>query len=451
MVEGETRWVNFLSLSRLQENGDVVWTGSLVDVTEAKNNEVIKSNLELQLHQAQKMDSIGRLAGGVAHDFNNMLTVIIGHAELGLSRLEPASKVCDNLKEIRKTAERSADLTRQLLAFARKQVITPEVLDLNGAVSGTLKMLQRLIGEGVNLTWRPAPFLWEIEIDPSQIDQILANLCVNARDAIDTTGTITIETGVSAFDRDYCAQNPGHLPGEYVRLAVSDDGCGMDKETQEQIFEPFFTTKVFGEGTGLGLATVYGIVRQNKGFLSVASELGKGTTFTIHLPRYAGKDVRAKAVVEPAKRGLETILLVEDEQNILEITSVMLELQGYTVLAANTPDEAIYLAGEHSDKIHLLVTDVVMPGMNGRELATKLQSLYPHIKCLFMSGYTADVIARHGVVDSGSHFIAKPYNVRSLTLNCCERIPLPRRSQEGVKRTVLKNSSKIAPNLSLRT
>jgi CheY-like chemotaxis protein len=253
-------------------------------------------------------------------------------------------------------------------------------------------------------------------MDPSQIDQILANLCVNARDSIKDGGKITIETGGSVLDEEYCAQNAGFMVGEYVRLSVSDDGCGMDKETLAQIFEPFFTTKGLGEGTGLGLATIYGIVKQNRGFINVYSELGLGTTFTIYLPRYVGKVELAntKKAIEPAKRGYETILLVEDEQTILNITTMILTKQGYTVLAANSPSEAIQLASEHSSGIHLLMTDVVMPEMNGRDLAKKLQSLYPQLKCLYMSGYTANVIAHHGVLDAGLHFIQKPYNMNVL-------------------------------------
>ena len=403
----------------------IVWVGKTIgdefwafgyDFTERKQSEVEKAKLETQLQQAQKMESIGRLAGGVAHDFNNMLTVILGHAQLGQMHLDPAHPVCADLAEISKAAERSADLTRQLLAFARKQTIAPKVLDLNETVSGMFKMLQRLIGEDINLNWHPAPDLWPVNMDPSQIDQILANLCVNARDSITDVGKITIETGSSIIDEEYCTQNSGFMVGDYVRLAVSDDGCGMDKATQLHIFEPFFTTKGLGEGTGLGLATVYGIVRQNNGFINVYSEPGLGTAFTIYLPRYVGKagPARTEGAVEPAKRGKETILLVEDEPAILNITSMILEKQGYTVLAANTPSEAIRLAGEHIDKIHLLMTDVVMPEMNGKDLARKLQSVYPQLKCLYMSGYTSNVIAHHGVLDEGINFIQKPFSLPDL-------------------------------------
>jgi len=400
------------------ENGTLIGFASTArDITESKHNQEDKDKLEAQLQQAQKMESVGRLAGGIAHDFNNMLTVILGHAELALMKAELPDPLKRNLEEIRSAAGRSADLTKQLLAFARKQTIAPKVLDLNDTVSGMLKMLQRLIGEDISLSWHPSPNLWSVEVDPSQIDQILANLCVNARDAINDVGKITIETGCSVLDEKYCAMNAGFAAGEYVRLAVSDDGCGMDKETQAQIFEPFFTTKKLGEGTGLGLATVYGIVKQNNGFINIYSEPGLGTTFTIYLPIYTGKAAHADAVqvIEPSSRGSETILLVEDEPSILNITTILLTNQGYTVIAANSPGEALHLASEHANMINLLMTDVVMPGMNGRDLSKKLQSLYPQLKCLYMSGYTANVIAHHGVLDAGLHFIQKPFNLNVLT------------------------------------
>jgi len=386
------------------------------DVTERKRAEEEKGKLEDQLQQAQKMESVGRLAGGVAHDFNNMLGVIIGHAELALMRVESDQQIHASLTEILKAGKRSANLTRQLLAFARRQTVVPEVLDLNETVESMLKMLQRLIGEDIQLSWQPKPDLWVVKVDPSQIDQILANLCVNARDAIAGVGKLSIETGNHVFDEEYCAGHLGFAPGEYVRLAVSDDGRGMDQETQSHIFEPFFTTKAAGEGTGLGLATVYGIVKQNKGFINVYSEPGKGTTFTIYLPRHAGKveQAQAEAAAVPTLSGHETILLVEDESAILQMTQKMLEMQGYTVLAASTPGEALHLVSEHAGEIHLLVTDVIMPEMNGRDLAKKLQSLCPSLKYIFMSGYTADVIAHHGVLDEGVAFIQKPFSRQEL-------------------------------------
>jgi signal transduction histidine kinase/ActR/RegA family two-component response regulator len=360
----------------------------------------------------------------IFHDFNNMLAVILGHAEMALLQVDPAQPLHADLEEIRTAAERSANLTRQLLAFARKQTVAPKVLDLNETVAGMLKLLQRLIGENIHLTWQPGANLWPVRVDPSQIDQILANLCVNARDAIADVGTITIETGNAVFDEAYCAAHPDAVPGEYVRLAVSDTGCGMDQDTLAHIFEPFFTTKGVGKGTGLGLATVYGIVKQNNGFITVYSEPGQRTTFTIYLPRQVGKAEQARlaGAAEPALRGQETILLVEDEPVILELTTVMLERQGYTVLAASTPGEAIRLARERAGNIHLLMTDVVMPEMNGRDLAKNLLSLYPQLKHLFMSGYTANVIAYNGVLDEGVYFIQKPFSIKGLAAKVREAL-----------------------------
>lgn len=386
------------------------------DVTELKQAEEEKLKLESQLQQAQKMESVGRLAGGVAHDFNNLLTVILGHAELALMQLKPSEPLVADLVEIRQAAERSAALTQQLLAFARKQTIAPRILDLNEVVENILKMLKRLIGEDIRLAWLPGSNLWPVKIDPSQIDQILANLCVNARDAIKDIGKITIETRISTFDDEYCTDHPGYAAGDYVMLAVSDNGCGMDSETISHVFEPFFTTKGLGEGTGLGLATVYGIVKQNSGFINIYSEPGQGTTFRIYFPRYKDADVQPEPGIAatPPSRGQETILLVEDEASILKMTTKLLERQGYDVLAANGPKSALALAAEYTGEIHLLMTDVVMPEMNGRELAHNLAEIRPQIKCLFTSGYTANVIAHHGVLDENINFISKPFSLPAL-------------------------------------
>jgi len=393
--------------------------GTVQDITELKRAEEEKAKLEDQLQQARKMEAVGHLAGGVAHDFNNNLQVITTYVEMALMELDVAHPFFAHLTEIRKAADRSANLTRQLLAFARKQVVEPKVLDLNETVEGMLKMLQRLIGENIDLHWQPAADLCPLKMDPSQIDQILANLCVNARDAISDVGTITIETRKRTFDEMYCADNPGFIPGEYLRLAVSDSGCGMDKEMLCHIFEPFFTTKGVGEGTGLGLATVYGIVKQNNGFINVYSEPGQGSTFSIHLPCHAGKaeQMRLEGPATSSALNHETILLVEDDLPILEIAAAVLKSFGYSVLAANTPGKAIRLAEEHAGEIHLLVTDVIMPKMNGRDLAKKLLSLYPNLKRLFMSGYTADVIAQRGMLDEGVHFIQKPFSNQELAVN----------------------------------
>ena len=416
-ADGEVRWVSEFGDTSFDADGNILsMIGTIQDITQRKRAEAERATLEAQLRQVQKMESVGRLAGGVAHDFNNMLGVILGHAELALAQVDPAQPLHDDLLAIRSAADHSADLTRQLLAFARKQTVAPKVLDLNETVGSILTMLRRLIGEDIDLLWRPGKHPWRIRVDPSQIDQILANLCVNARDAIAGVGKVTIETETTTFDDAYCALHPGSVPGQYVRLSVSDDGCGMDTDTLLHVFEPFFTTKALGKGTGLGLSTVYGIVKQNHGFINVYSEPEQGTTFTIYLPRHvieAGQ-ARTTRAPEPASRGHETILLVEDDPAVLNMTTRLLARQGYTVLAAGSPAEAIRVAGEHAAEIHLVMTDVVMPEMNGRDLATKLLALYPNLKRLFTSGYTANVIAHNGVLDEGVHFLQKPFSVHDL-------------------------------------
>jgi CheY-like chemotaxis protein len=345
-----------------------------------------------------------------------MLGIILGHAEIALMNVESSQRLYKNLEEIRKAAERSADLTRQLLAFARKQTVAPKVLDLNETVEGMLKMLRRLIGEDIELAWLPGNRLWRVKMDPSQIDQILVNLCVNARDAIAGVGKITIETETAVFAKDYLSHHTGASPGEFVMIAVSDSGSGMDKNILDKLFEPFFTTKALGKGTGLGLATVYGIVKQNNGFIDVDSEPGQGSMFKIYLPRHAGETEQARQDNREASvaRGKGTILLVEDEPAFLNMTAKMLEHLGYTVLSAGTPGEAAHIAENQAGDIHLFMTDVIMPGMNGRDLARMVLSHYPNIRLLFMSGYTADIIAHQGVLDEGVHFIQKPFSLSRL-------------------------------------
>lgn len=387
---------------------------SVRDITERKKSEEEHAKLQTQLTQSLKMESVGRLAGGMAHDFNNMLTVILGYTEMALARLDPGQPLHANLTDIHRAAERSAELTQQLLAFARKQTVAPQVLDLNQVVEGMLKMLRPLIGENIELTWLPGENSGLVRVDPSQIDQILANLCVNARDAIGDTGRISIETAPVALDAAACSlAHVDCVPGEYVRLSVNDNGCGMDAEILSHLFEPFFTTKATGKGTGLGLATVYGIVKQNNGCIQVDSEPGRGTAIKVFLPRHTveGEQIVRTSIARPDVNGHETILLVEDEPMILEMSAMMLAQLGYVVLSAATPGEAIQLAREHAGAISLLMTDVVMPEMNGRTLAKHLIARYPELKCLFMSGYTADVIAFHGVLDEGVHFIQKPFTM----------------------------------------
>jgi PAS domain S-box-containing protein len=415
-----------LSMSPILLEGQACLITITADITERKRAEEERQRLQEQLTQAQKMESVGRLAGGVAHDFNNMLQVILGNADLALQELPPESPARECVEEIEKSARRSADLTRQLLAFARKQTIAPKVLDLNDIVSGMLKMIQRLIGEDINLSWNPGACLWPVKLDPSQIDQVLANLCVNARDAIGNVGVVTLETANVTLDEAYAQGHPECLPGDYVMLAVSDTGKGMDAETKAHLFEPFFTTKEIGKGTGLGLATVFGIVKQNQGLISVYSEPGQGTSFKIFLPRAeAEAPADVPAVREGDLRGAETVLLVEDEGQVLSLAQRILQQHGYTVLAARTPEAALKLAEQHAGRIQLLLTDVVMPGMNGHELQKRLMALQPGLRCLFMSGYTAAVIAHHGVLDEGVQFLQKPFSALSLAERVREVLKQP--------------------------
>jgi PAS domain S-box-containing protein len=416
LADGSVRSVE-VSSSRVLFGSRAVLHSIIHDVTDRERADQENAILQAQLQQARKMESIGRLAGGVAHDFNNMLGAILGNVELALDQVGSTGTLREDLEEIKVAALRSADLTRQLLAFARKQTVSLKVLDLNRAVAGILAMLRRLIGENVQLAWLPGDELWTIRMDPSQLDQILTNLCINARDAISSVGKLTVETSNVRLDEDYRALHAESVPGDYVRLTVSDDGCGMDEETQAHLFEPFFTTKGMGKGTGLGLATVYGIVMQNHGSIEVQSEPGHGTTFKICLPRHQATPLptRRDESGAPAVDARGTILLVEDEATVLRLAKRLLEQIGYVVLAAATPSEALRIAEEHAGEVSLLVTDVVMPEMNGRDLAKKLLSLYPTLKRLFMSGYTADVIADQGVLDDDVNFLQKPFSREALS------------------------------------
>ncbi len=411
--EGEVRTVAWYNALLKDNQGRVVGTlSSGEDITERKRAEEEREKLRephVQLLQAQKMESVGRLAGGVAHDFNNMLSVILGYTQLTMDDLDPADPMYENLAEVLNAGNRSARIVRQLLAFARKQTIDPRVLDLNGTVEGMLKMLGRLIGEDIDLLWEPGPDPWPVMMDPVQIDQILANLCVNARDAIPGTGRITIETENVVLDEVYCAGHAGFRPGRFVMLAVSDDGCGMDRETLDKVFDPFFTTKEIGKGTGLGFSTVYGIVKQNEGFINIYSEPDKGTTVRIYLPRHEGEakgEIKTGGVQDPKARG-ETVLLVEDDASVLNLGRRILERLGYKVLTSLSPVEAVDLAREHAGEIHLLITDVVMPEMNGRDLADAVTRMRPDIRTLFMSGYTANSVVHHGILKKGGELHRK--------------------------------------------
>ena len=400
----------------------------LAETRERRARQTREKMLQAQLNQSQKMEAIGTLAGGVAHDFNNILTVIRGYTELALRQLQPEQPGYSELQGIREAAQRSSELTHQLLTFARKEKVSPQVVDLNRTVEGILGMLKRLIGERLDFKWLPGRRLWPVKIDPRQMDQILANLCVNARDAIDGEGRIAIETHNMVLDANYCAGHNGFVPGEYVLLSVSDNGSGMSPETSEHIFEPFFTTKEVGKGTGLGLATVYGIIKQNQGFVNYYSELGQGTTFRIYLPRQHGEaevpddEHRVQAL---SKGGSETILVVEDEEAILNVTTRALQELGYQVLTASTPGRALELARDDSLRMDLILSDVVMPEMNGRELVGKIEELRPGIPCLFMSGYTSDAISHGNMLPPNIHFLQKPFSLERLAAKVRESLDGP--------------------------
>jgi len=405
--------------------------GVAMDITARRKAEEEQRRLAEELLQARKLEAIGQLAGGIAHDFNNMLAVILGVTEVALGRPDLGGPVREDLQHIREAAERSADLTRQLLAFARRQTVAPQPLDLNRFLESRMGMLRRLIGEHIILEWLPGTDVGIARIDPSQLDQVLVNLCANAREAIDGTGHVTIETGRVSFDESYCAEHPEHLPGAYALLAVSDSGRGMDEATRQRIFEPFFTTKALGSGAGLGLATVYGIVRQNEGFIHVYSESGMGSTFRIYLPR---REEQAAVVGPPPQEpagavlGGETVLLVEDDPLVRTVVARMLDHLGYRVIAVDDPVRAIDLVRGHSGDLHLLLTDVVMPGMNGRQLVREVARLRPGIRRLYMSGYTANGIAHRGILDPGVELLEKPFLLRDLAdrVQAILRAPAPR-------------------------
>ena len=408
--DGQERWVHALGRVGSQEHGNPDWIiGTIQDITERKV-------LERQLLQSQKMEAVGQLAGGVAHDFNNMLSVILGYTEIMNLNLSADSPHRPHLKQIERAATRSRDITRQLLAFSRKQIISPRRQDLNQLVEGGTKTLARLIGEDVSLRFNPSADLWPVKVDSSQMDQILMNLAVNARDAMPQGGSLLIETQNVVFDQDYCRRHAYCRPGDFVMLVVSDVGVGMDQKTLLHIFEPFFTTKPVGAGTGLGLATVYGIVKQNDGFINVYSEPGKGSTFRIYLPRAGEEEDEPEEVASTAgpEGGTGSVLLVEDDDMVRQTTATMLRELGYTVTAAESPSEAIDICLDGERDFDLLLTDVVMPRMSGKELHGRILALRPGIGVLFISGYTNDVIVHQGVLEPGVHFLAKPFAINDL-------------------------------------
>lgn len=419
---GETRIVSISTSSIRLADGRRAVVNLVHDVTKRRHAEEEQIRLREQLHATRKLESVGRLAGGVAHDFNNMLGVIMGRVMLAMDQLGPYHPARADLQEVLEAAERSAALTRQLLAFARRQTVSPIQLDLNEKISDTLRMLRRLIGEDIELEWAPADVLHLVKIDPSQVDQILANLCVNARDAIHRGGKIRIETCNVVLDAGGLSSTDEIKPGPFVQLSVTDNGSGMEEDVLRNIFEPFYTTKEVGKGTGLGLATVYGIVKQNAGHIDVSSKVGKGTTFRVFLPAYHPTDeMGISGTFENVEQsGRETILLVEDEPSVMKLTKRLLERMGYRVLAASKASEAIVLIQRESGPIDLLLTDVIMPEMSGWGLAEVLLKERPALKILFMSGYPADVIAEHGVLVEGVQFLQKPFVPQTLSLKVRE-------------------------------
>ena len=388
------------------------------DITEQKK-------LEAQFRQAQKMEAIGTLAGGVAHDFNNLLTIIIGNAQIALMNVIKDESLRTGIEEIKKAGDRAAALTRQLLAFSRKQIIQPKILDLNELLTNIEKMLGRLIGEDVETLMILESALWQVEVDPGQIEQVIMNLAINARDAMPKGGKLTLETTNANPDKNYfCEHGIKDQPGSYVVISVSDTGIGMDKETREHIFEPFFTTKETGKGTGLGLSTVYGIVKQNNGFIWVYSEPGQGSTFKVYLPKVKGDaEVKKKEGTSVGELdGSETLLIIEDDDSLRKFTRTVLKRWGYKVLEAENGEDALRISKEHDGQIDLMITDVVMPKMGGREAAKRLQPLYPRMKVIYMSGYTDNAIVRHGVLEPGLNFLEKPFTPKGLALKVREAI-----------------------------
>lgn len=381
------------------------------DVTERERAQEALRDTEEQLRQTQKLEGVGRLAGGIAHDFNNLLTVINGFCALAMRELKPEDPLVGNLEEIKKAGDRATSLTRQLLAFSRRQVLQPKILNLDTVVTDMDKMLQRIIGENIDLRAILEPTLGNVNADPGQIEQIILNLVVNARDSMPGGGKLTIETDNVYLGEDYVKEHVGARVGPHVMLAVTDTGHGIDQATMARIFEPFFTTKELGKGTGLGLSTVYGIVKQSGGNIWVYSEAGRGTTFKIYLPRVDERADEYKRAIEDAKvaKGSETILLVEDEEMLRKLARQTLKGHGYQILEAANGEEAITLAAQHDGPIHLLLTDVIMPGMNGRDVATRLLQTRPSLRVLFMSGYTDDAIVHQGVLDESANFIQKPF------------------------------------------
>jgi two-component system cell cycle sensor histidine kinase/response regulator CckA len=423
--DGTKMWIA-ASVRAVRRNGVIThYEGINEDITQYKL-------LEDQLRQAQKMEAVGRLAGGIAHDFNNALAVITGYSDLLQLHLLPGDPLRPYAEEVGKAGRRAASLTRQLLGFSRKQVIHPVVLDLNTVIGEMEQMIRRLIGDDIQVAFKREPRLGKVKLDPGQLEQILLNLAVNARDAMPTGGKLWLETANVKVDDAYARQYPYAKPGRYVMLSVSDSGCGIDSETQRHIFEPFFTTKPPGKGTGLGLSTVYGIVKQNGGTVNVYSEVGKGTTFRIKFPLTQESLEEIQSAPAPSRlTGSETILLVEDEEALRALANTCLVSRGYKVMEAASPADARRIIADHPTRIHLLLTDVVMPGASGPELARLLREINPQLKVLFMSGYTGDLLAQHGVLEPGILLLEKPFSMDSLLATVREALGAPEKSRSA--------------------
>jgi two-component system cell cycle sensor histidine kinase/response regulator CckA len=422
---------------RDSENQVIAIRSTVEDITERRRTEEALRKSEEQLRQWQRVEAIGRLAGGVAHDFNNLLMTIKGCSELLLGAFDRRDPRREEVEEILKAADRATALTRQLLAFGRRQVLQPQVLDLNAVVMNMDKMLRRLIGEDIQLITSLEPEVWSVKVDPGMIEQVVMNLAVNSRDAMPSGGKLTIETSNVIHDEEYASHHVSVKPGYYVMLAISDTGCGMDKETQSHLFEPFFTTKDTGKGTGLGLSTVYGIIKQSGGNIWAYSEPGLGTTFKIYLPRVEkaakGYKPRLKPKEVGAPGGTETILLVEDEEAVRSMVSKVLQNKGYTVLEARHGNEAIKVSERYEGSINLMVTDVIMPQMSGRELAERLASMRPEMHVLYMSGYPDNTIVQHGVLEPGTAFLQKPFTINALELKVREILDGARKGGRGIQ------------------
>jgi len=428
LKSGEVRWLYGNAIPEREADGSTLWHGFITDITRRKEIERQKAQLEEQLRQSQKVDSIGRLAGGVAHDFNNLLTSVMGFVELAMSSMDRASPEAEYLDGALESVRRGAALTQHLLAFARKRIVQPEVIALNRVVQGLVPMIRRLVGENVELVLQLAPGLGLVKVDMGSIEQVIMNLVLNARDAISPrTGRITLETSNAHLDAEYCRTRAEAVPGDYAMLSVSDTGVGMGSQVQSRAFEPFFTTKPVGEGTGLGLSICDGIVKQAGGTITVYSEPGRGSTFCVYLPRVVAEEASPRAPARPLvpARGTETVFVVEDEELILRVAKNVLSGLGYRVLTALDGPHALEMLEQSTEPLHLLITDVVMPHMGGPELAQRMTELRPGLRVLYSSGYTENTIVDHGVLQKGIDFLQKPYTPTTLAARVREVLDRP--------------------------